>query len=176
MKRARAGGGAASPAARRRRRREEPRRSRLLQGLPPSFFRPFSRSLPLALSHLPHAAAAFAAASHPLPEIPQQPPPPRRSSPRPRRHPNSTPQYYHHRPPRLAAARGRGQSKPSAHWPRHRARSLPGSASPRREGRGTGSGGARSGRARWRGVWARAPGAVGGARTGGGEGRKLGTG
>lgn len=146
LRRARAGGGAASPAARRR---EEPRRSRLLhRGLPPSFFFPFSLSLSRPP---PHAAAAFAVASHPLPEIPRQPPPPRRSSPRQRRHPNSTPQYYHHRPPRLAAARGRGQSKPSAYWLRRRARSRPGPASPVREGRGTGSGDAPSGRAWWRG-------------------------
>ncbi|XP_074170183.1 uncharacterized protein LOC141567337 [Rhinolophus sinicus] len=64
-------------------------------------------------------------------------PAPRRSSPRQRRHPNSTPQYYHHRPPRLAAARGRGQSKPSAHWPRYRARSWP--PPPGEEVRGGGS-------------------------------------
>nr|XP_042100007.1 translation initiation factor IF-2-like [Ovis aries] len=75
----------------------------------------------------------------PPPPRAERPPRPRRSSPRPPRHPNSTPQYYHHRPPRLAAARGRGQSKPGAHWPRRRAGPgprLPDGAGPGRKRRG----------------------------------------
>lgn len=50
-------------------------------------------------------------------------------------------------------------------------------APPPHRGRGGAQegGGAPSGRARWRGVWARAPGAVGGAGARGREGRRLGT-
>lgn len=145
---------------------EAPAGPALLRGLPALFF-PFFLFPSAAAPSRRHRRLLT-----PLSRNTLAPPRARRSSPRQRRYPNSTPQYYHHRPPRLAAARGRGQSKPSAHWPRRRAARAP----PRRGGRaarGSGRGWARSrerGRRRrecvkpgegWPGV-PRAPGAEGG--------------
>ncbi|XP_078210693.1 uncharacterized protein LOC108588860 [Callithrix jacchus] len=89
----------------------------------------------------------------PYPLPPPSPPPPHApfpkypGSPRGRAVPArgsggiQTPQYYHHRLPRLAAARGRGQSKPSAHWPRRRARWCPPPPAEGGAGRGSREGG-----------------------------------